>query len=242
MEPKRTYIYAGNAGRDAVLDGLKRVKPHVVIGLSIDGDGRGVIAEVKEMAQWFVESFDSFESHPDFIEIMRKTGEKIEEYKALGSDVFVNVCSCLPEVSAALYVATMFHSCRPVSASADLPPLRILKLSETAIHILKALQEDFSGEARLVELSKRVSLQTTSGKGSSSEASKKAKIDYYVNSHLKSHKLVNTTQSGRHLVISLTDAGRAVARATGDYLKLMEKEGKGEEKQEEELRQIAVTK
>jgi len=236
LDEKKALIFAADAGTERILQAFKLAMPKAVIALMIGERGVESVEEIKNKAGWMIDSFDTVNLDRSFDSVLDSTRELIERYQNLGYRVYVSISSSFPEVSAALYVATMYKGGIPISpeSQTELPMLRILMLPETALVILKVLYEECNGSSILEELSKRVYVALLRRNKERKSDKCKAIVNYHVNRRLKPLGLVRTSIEKKKLKIQLTNSGIAVAKRVDDYLKLLEKPKEGVKGRREE--------
>ncbi len=226
MDEKNALIFAADAGVERILQAFKLAMPKAVIALVIGENGVEDVEEIKGKAGWMIDSFDQVSLERSFDLVLDSARELIERYKDLGYKVYVSISSSFPEISAALYAATMYKGGIPISPDAqnpELPMLRVLILPETALITLKVLYEECNGGATLDDLSNKVYETLLRRKKERKKEKSKAMVNYHVNRKLKPWGLVSTRINKKKLRVELTNAGIAVARRIDDYLKFMEK-------------------
>lgn len=226
LEGKNALIFAADAGVKSILQAFKLAMPKAVIALIIGKNGAENVEEIKDKAGWMIDSFDLVNLERNFDLVLDSTRELIERYQDLGYKVYVSISSSFPEISAALYAATMYKGGVPLSPEAqnpELPMLRVLILPETALVTLKVLYEECNGRATLDDLSNKVYEALLKRKKERKREKSKAMVNYHVNRRLKPLGLVRTRIDKKKLGIELTNAGIAVAKRVDDYLKFLEK-------------------
>lgn len=230
MLQQSALIFAADIKAQSLLDAFGAAGPRKAVALIIDGQGRENVEQIKNQVKWMTKSFNSIELKRDFDLVLDTVRELIQNHMDAGYTVYVSISSSFPEISAALYAATMYKGGIPLapgSPNMQLPMLRVLMLPKIPLYILKVLHRDFNGIAIQQDLSGRV-IETLRREENIQRKSGSALVNYYINKTLKPLGLVRTWTEGKNLKIELTNAGLAVARRVEDYIKLLPKKEKKE--------------
>ncbi len=238
MLQKNALIFVADIEMESLLDAFGTAGPRKAVALIIDGQGKENVEQIKNQVKWMTKSFNSIELKRDFDLVLDTARELIQNHMDAGYIVYVSISSSFPEISAALYAATMYKGGIPLapgSPNMQLPMLRVLMLPKIPLYILKVLYRDFNGQAYQQDLSERV-IETLRREEKMERKSGSALVNYYINKTLKPHGLVRTWTEGKNLKIELTNSGLAVARRVEDYIKLVPKKEKKEKGEKEETR------
>ncbi len=248
-------IFAADADKEIILEALGACGAKKAVALIIDGKGAEKIPDIKNQVKWMTKSFSSIKLMRNFDEVLDTVRELIQNHVNAGFEVYVSISSSFPEVSAALYVATMYKGGIPLAPDApdpELPMLTVVLLPETSLCTLKILYEEFGGVAFLKDLSERVADYLEKIRGREIRSSRKKKegkkdtsfeptVNYHVNRKLKPLGLVRTELEGKKLKIILTSSGVAIARRIEDYLKFYPDKSERDEKKRKREASAVIT-
>jgi|GEM_PF-6664592 len=251
---ENALIFAADADEEFILKAFGTAGPRKAVALIIDSQGAEKIPEIKNQVRWMTKSFNSINLRRDFDLVLDTVRDLIQNHRDAGFEVYVSITSSFPEISAALYVATMYKGGIPIAPNApdpELPMLRVVLLPETSLSILKVLYEEFEGIAFLKELSNRVADYLERVRGREIRRPKKEKeerkevsfeptVNYHVNRKLKPLGLVRTELEGKRLKIILTSSGIAIAKRADDYLKFYPEKSKREEEKKKRKKRASI--